>query len=177
MKRVIRYLKGTSDLSLHIKPSVIMSLVAFSYADWAANLDDRRSVAGYCVFLGEFLISWSEYWSLAILAAEVTWIISLLQEICFPVVQRLVLWCDNMSAGALASNPVFHARTKHIEINVHFVRDKLLSQEIRVGYVPSADQTTDILTKASRGTCFSVLRSKLGLCLPPSHLRGAVKGG
>lgn len=94
-------------------------MVAYSDADWASNVDDRRSVAAYCVFIGNNLVSWSskkqtvvarlstesEYRALAHTAAEIAWIHQLLTELSIPQTVKLVIWCDNISAGALATNP------------------------------------------------------------------------
>ena len=79
-----------------------------------------------------------------------------------------------MSAGSLAANPNFHARTKHIEIDVHFVREKVLQEQLEVCYVPSSDQVADILTKVLLTTCFLHLRDKLNVQAPPFWLRGNV---
>ncbi|MDV3146696.1 MAG: reverse transcriptase domain-containing protein, partial [Sweet potato little leaf phytoplasma] len=146
VKRVLRYLTGPLSVGLLFQPDDILSLTAFSDADWASNIDDRLSVAGYCVFLGRSLVSCSskkksvvarsstesEYRALAHAAAEITWLRQLLYEIGVPIRTKPVLWCDNMSAGALATNPVFHACTKHIEIDVHFVRDQVLRGDLTV---------------------------------------------
>lgn len=75
-----------------------------------------------------------------------------------------MLWCDNTNARALATNMVFHARMKHIEIDVH---DKVLSREIRVGYVPTADQMANFFAKAITRSRFSSLRRKLGCVRHP----------
>nr|KYP43070.1 hypothetical protein KK1_035513 [Cajanus cajan] len=121
VKRVFRYLKGTMNHCLHIKPSADLDITGFSPADWATNIEDRKSIAGYCVFLGESLITWSskkqrvvsrsstesEYRALADLAAKVAWIRSLLQEIKLKIPRPPILWCDNLSAKALATNPVY----------------------------------------------------------------------
>lgn len=125
-KRVLRYLKGTIGLGLHFKPSTHLKIEAYSDADWASSVDDRKSTTGYCVFLGGNLVNWcskkqssvarssteSEYRSLASTATEVAWLQSLLKELGICVDDTAVIWCDNMGAQYLASNPVFHARTK-----------------------------------------------------------------
>lgn len=80
-----------------------------------------------------------------------------------------------MSVVALTNNPVFHAQTMHTEIDVHFVREKVLSRYVGVGYVPYADQTANIFIKALSSPQFSILRSKLGMCSTPSCLRQDVK--
>lgn len=86
-----------------------------------------------------------------------------------------ILWCDSMSAGALATNPVFHARTKHIEIDIHFVRDQVLRGALSIRYIPSSDQLADCLTKSLTHTQFYLLRSKLGIVELPVRLRGDIK--
>lgn len=87
----------------------------------------------------------------------------LCQELGIAVTNPSQLWCDNQSAIALASNPVFHARTKHIEVDVHFVREKVQAKLIDVGHVPIYDQVADIFTKALPESCFTMLRQKLCL--------------
>ena len=79
----------------------------------------------------------AEYKALALAPKEVVWLQSLLKELGVKVEDILVLWCDNMGANSLASNPMFHARTKHIEVDVHFVREKVLAKEVEVRFVPS----------------------------------------
>lgn len=177
----MRYLKGTVNYCLHIKQSTDLDITGFSDADWATSIDDRKSMAGQCVFLGETLVSWSsrkqkvvsrsstesEYRALADLASEVAWTRSLLAELKLPLTRKPILWCDNLSAKALASNPVMHARSKHIEIDVHYVRDQVLQNEIFIAYVPTIDQIADCLTKSLSHTRFNQLRDKLGVILSP----------
>lgn len=166
-----------------------MRLTAFTDADWATDIDDRRSMAGCCVFLDNTLISWSskkqkvvsrsssesEYRSLADGAAEIKWLYSLLFELGLFLKQPSIIWCDNLSAKALAANPVQHARSKHIEIDVHFIRDMVLSNFVNVRYIPSNQQIADCFTKALTYPSFSAFRGKLGLLSTPSSLRGRIR--
>ena len=117
----------------------------------------------------------SEYRALAHVAVEISWIESLLNELEFPLILPSVTWCDNLSASALASNPVFHARTKHIEIDIHYVRDKVLQKQLEVRYIPSHDQLADFLTKGLSNSRFQFLISKLGVRRSPLSLKGAVE--
>jgi len=89
----------------------------------------------------------SEYRALADLAAEVTWIISLLDDLKLPMPRKPVLWCDNLSAKTLASNLVMHAQSKHIEIDIHYIRDQVLQNQVTITYVSTTNQTVDCLTK------------------------------
>lgn len=119
-----------------------LHLTAYTDADWSGDHSDRRSTTGFCVYLGPNLISWSakkqptvarsstevEYRELAHIAADVTWIHQLLVDLGIPPALPHIVWCDNQSASALASNPIFHARTKHVEVDYHFIREKFLSK-------------------------------------------------
>lgn len=187
-KRIQRYLKRTSDSRLHLKPSSQFNLIGYCDADWGVSHEDRRPIVGYCVYLGNSLISLSqkrqlvfsrssiesEYRAIVDLATELTWVSSLLKELQCPVMKTPVIWSDNISAGSLALNLVYHSHTKHVEIDIHFKRDKVAAKEITMCYVPLYEQTTDCLTKALTTTRFAFLRNKLGVIEIPSSLRRGV---
>ena len=123
------------SLGLKFVASKSTMVSAFSDADWAGCPDDRRSTGGFAIFFGCNLISWSarkqatvsrssteaEYKSLANATAEVIWLQTLLTELEINHPMTATLWCDNLGATYLSANPVFHARTKHIEVDYHFV--------------------------------------------------------
>ncbi|GJR02821.1 ribonuclease H-like domain-containing protein [Tanacetum coccineum] len=137
LKRILRYVCGTLDYELQLFSSSTTDLVAYSDADWAGCPTTRRSTSGYCVFLGNNLLSWSskrqptlsrssaeaEYRGVANVVAETCWLRNLLRELHTPLSSATLVYCDNVSAVYLSCNPVQHQRTKHIEIDIHFVRD------------------------------------------------------
>ncbi|KAK1617826.1 hypothetical protein QYE76_023343 [Lolium multiflorum] len=142
VKRVLRYVRGTLEFGLQLHASSSTALVAYSDADWAGCPDS----SGYCVYFGDSLVSWSskrqttvsrssaeaEYRAVAHAVAECCWLRQLLQELHRPLSSATVVYCDNVSAIYMSSNPVQHKRTKHIEIDIHFVREKVSLGEVRV---------------------------------------------
>jgi histone deacetylase 1/2 len=146
VKRILRYVRYTIDSGLQLFATTSTLLSAFSDADWAGSVDDRRSTGGYAIFYGGNLIAWSarkqstvsrsstesEYKALANATAELIWVQSLLQELRISQARPPVLWCDNIGATYLSSNPVFHARTKHIEVDFHFVRERVNQKQLQI---------------------------------------------
>ncbi|GAA0185300.1 hypothetical protein LIER_32588 [Lithospermum erythrorhizon] len=112
----------------------------------------------------------AEYRALAMTSSEVTWIVRLLEELGLHILTPVTLYCDNTSAIHIAKNPVFHERTKHIEIDCHFTRDKVLEGLLQLAHIPTSDQLADILTKALPSPQHSCLMSKLGLGREPPPL-------
>ncbi|XP_019155152.1 PREDICTED: uncharacterized protein LOC109152023 [Ipomoea nil] len=149
LKRVLRYVKGTVHYGLRIGKSQSLGVHAFSDSDWVGDPNNQKSTSGFTVFLGANLISWT-YWKQRILARlsteaeykaltdvspEVTWLVSLIKELGLPPVSSPKLWCDNLGATYFCTNPVFYPRTKHVEIDYHFIRDKVSKKEIRVNFI------------------------------------------
>ena len=157
----MRYVKGTLDAGLFLGAGPVDTLTAYSDADWAGCPDSRRSTSGYCVYLGDNLMSWSskrqttvsrssaeaEYRAVAHVVAECCWLRQLLQELHLPLAKATIVYCDNVSVVYMTANPVHHRRTNHIEIDIHFVREKVALGEVRVLHVPSSHQYADIMTK------------------------------
>ncbi|WVZ67619.1 hypothetical protein U9M48_016671 [Paspalum notatum var. saurae] len=181
VKRILRYVKYTSDFGLKIRKSTSNLVSAFSDADWAGSVDDRRSTGGFAVFFGPNLISWSarkqatvarssteaEYKSLANATAEIIWVESLLTELGVQQSQSPCLWCDNLGATYLSANPVFHARAKHIEIDFHFVRERVAQKLLQIRLIRSQDQLADGFTKALPLRSFEAFKSNLNLVKKP----------
>jgi histone deacetylase 1/2 len=177
VKRILRYVKGTLSTGLQFQPTTSTMLDVYTDADWAGCPDDRRSTGGFAVFLGGNLVSWSsrkqptvsrssteaEYKALANGTAEVVWIQSVLTELGVRQSRPPVLWCDNPGATYLSANPIFHARTKHIEIDFHFVREKVASGSLTVRFITSEDQIADMFTKHVTQLTLRKFRSNLNL--------------
>ncbi|GJW13780.1 ribonuclease H-like domain-containing protein [Tanacetum coccineum] len=181
LKRILRYIQGTLDFGLQLYASSGSSLIAYSDADWAGCPATRRSTSGYCVFLGNNLLSWSskrqhtlsrssveaEYRGVANVVAETAWLRNLLWELHTPLVTATLVYCDNVSAVYLSANPVQHQRTKHIEIAIHFVRDMVTAGLVRVLHIPSRYPYADIFTKPS--AMFEEFRTSLSVRSPPAQ--------
>ncbi|MCH96019.1 retrovirus-related pol polyprotein from transposon TNT 1-94, partial [Trifolium medium] len=175
--RVVRYLKHNPGRGLMYPRTSELQILGYSDADWAGCIDSRRSISGYVFFLGNSLVSWkakkqitvsrssseAEYRALSTATCELIWILFLLQDLKITSTRSPVLYCDNQSALHIASNPVFHERTKHLEIDCHLVREKVQQGILRLLPIPSQEQLADFLTKALSTAKFNNLVSKLGL--------------
>ncbi|XP_071718996.1 uncharacterized mitochondrial protein AtMg00810-like [Rutidosis leptorrhynchoides] len=182
LKRIIRYIQGTLSYGLQLHKSSVESLVSYTDADWGGCPDTRRSTFGYCVFLGDNLISWSskrqptvsrssaeaEYRGVANVVSESCWLRNLLLELRLPISKTKLVFCDNVSAIYLSGNPVQHQRTKHIEMDIHFVREKVARGQIRILHVPTRFQIADIFTKGLAHILFEDFRASLSIRPPPA---------
>ncbi|GJX77415.1 ribonuclease H-like domain-containing protein [Tanacetum coccineum] len=175
--RVIRYLKNSPGTGIQIYKDKNLKLSCFTDSDWAKCLRTRKSVFGYCVFFGKSLISWkskkqttvsrssaeAEYRCMASAICEVIWITNLLYDLCITNLLPVNLYSDSSSAIQIAANPVFHERTKHFEVDVHLVREKVQDDVINTIKVASADQTADLFTKGHDTTQHLKLCNQLSL--------------
>ena len=174
--RILRYIKSTPGQGVLYENRGYTQVVGYTDADWAGSPTDRRSTSGYCVFIGGNLISWkskkqdvvarssaeAEYRAMALATCELIWLRHLLQELRFGKDEQMKLICDNQAALHIASNPVFHERTKHIEVDCHFIREKIASGCVATSFVNSNDQLADIFTKSLRGPRIKYICNKLG---------------
>ncbi|GJT90137.1 ribonuclease H-like domain-containing protein [Tanacetum coccineum] len=183
---ILPYTAGTLDYGLQLFSSTTDSLIAYSDANWAGCPTTRRSTSGYCVFHGNNLLSWSsmrqptlyrssaadEYCGVANAVTETCWIRNLLRELHTPLSPVTIVYCDNVSAVYLSSNTVQHQRTKHIEIDIYFVRDLFATGQVHVLHIPSRFQYADIFTKGLPSALFDEFRDSLSVRCTPAPTAG-----
>ncbi|KAG7556889.1 Reverse transcriptase RNA-dependent DNA polymerase [Arabidopsis suecica] len=180
VERILRYLKGSSGQGIWMGKNSNTELVGYCDADYAGDRMDRRSTTGYCTFLGGNLVTWktkkqkvvscssaeSEYRAMKQLTNELTWLKALLKDLRVEQDTPITMHCDNKAAIYIASNSVFHERTKHIEVDCHKVREKIVQGVTLPCYTRSEDQLADIFTKAAslkshKSSTYSILRNSL----------------
>ncbi|XP_060178798.1 uncharacterized mitochondrial protein AtMg00810-like [Lycium barbarum] len=184
---ILRYLRGTSDVGIFLNNAPDFSIRGYCDSDWASCPDSRRSVSGFCISLGGSLISWkskkqsvvslssaeAEYRAMSKVVAELVWLVRLLADFGFCLSSSVPVFCDNLAALHIAKNPVFHERTKHIEVDCHFIRTKLADGLISLHHISTGSQLADVFTKCLTGGQHRFLLGKLDV-LSPSNLRGDV---
>ncbi|CAN1253634.1 Retrovirus-related Pol polyprotein from transposon RE2 [Linum perenne] len=174
--KVIRYLRSAPGQGLFFSRDSSLQMVGYCDSDWASCTDTRRSTSGFCLFIGRSLVSWktkkqstvsrssseAEYRALAQICCEVQCLRSLLEDFGVKHDGPVQLFCDNQSAIHISRNPVFHERTKHIEIDCHVVRERLQSGMIQLSYVPTEVQLADVFTKGLPAPRLRFMLNKLG---------------
>ncbi|KAG8487880.1 hypothetical protein CXB51_018329 [Gossypium anomalum] len=173
--QILQYLKGTPGKRILFKKGENLTLEAYTDADYAGSMVDRRSTSGYCTFLGGNLVTWrskkqnvvarssaeAEFRAIALGVCELLWLKIILEDLKIKWEGPMKLYCDNKSAINIAHNPVQHDRTKHVEVDRHFIKEKLDSGLICTPFVSADGQLADILTKGLSGKLFQKLVSKL----------------
>ena len=184
----MRYLKSTIKSGLHLSRTSSFNLVTYTDADWGGNADDCTSTLAYIIFLGGNPISWSskkqrtvarsstevEYRAVAAATLEIMWLQNLLSELQVPQLVKPILFCDNIGATYLCSNPVLHSKMKHISLDIHFVREQVQAGALRVAHVSTQDQIADLMTKPLPLSKFENLRAKMKVLNGDFILRGRI---
>lgn len=177
VKRIFRYLKGTINLRLCFFPENTDRIIGFSDADWASDLDKRRSCTGYIFKLANAAITWkssrqnpvalssteAEYMALTSAIQEAVWLLQLCAELRFDATIPLVIKCDNQSAIKLAESDGYRQRSKHIDIRFHYIRKKINDGTIKVEFLNTEKMVADSLTKAVPGNKNNFCAKSMGL--------------
>jgi len=175
--RILRYLKSCPGKGILFSNHGHMKVEGYTDADWAGCLDDRKSTSGFCVLVGGNLVGWrskkqsvvarstaeAEFRAMASGICELMWLRILLSELHLYCGSPLQLYCDNQAAINMVNNPVHHDRTKHVEIDRHFIKEKLDEGILQISFVKSGDQLADVLTKGVNVVSFMKICSKMGL--------------
>nr|KYP72346.1 Copia protein [Cajanus cajan] len=161
-KRILRYLNGTIDYCLHFNKINDLNISAFCDSDWASDPNDLRSTSSYYMYLGNYIVSWAEkkqrvvskssteakFKSLSVVASEIAYIQNLLIELQIPITTVPLIWCDNQGFVLLFSNPSLHRKTKHFELDLWYIWEKVARGELIIKHVLARFQVADLLTKA-----------------------------
>jgi hypothetical protein len=173
---VLRYLRGTVGYGLRYASGVDMRLQGYAGADWAGSAVDQKSTSG-CFTLESAMVSWcnkkqssvalstgeAKYIALSVAVREEVWLHKLLVDVFDHEMDSTIIHCDNQSRVKLSENPVFHDKSKHIEIKYHYIRDMVQRKELHVRYLPTHEQIVDIFTKPLASVKFEYFRERLGL--------------
>ena len=185
-QRVLKYVAGSIKLGILYESVDNFKLVGYSDSDWAGCLDDRKSTSGFVLSLGLGAITWSskkqdtvslssseaEYVVVGAAARQTIWLRKLLKDLCCEQEGAIKLWCNNRSVIAMSNNPAFHARTKHIEVQHHFIRKLVAEEKLVLKFRGTNEQNADLFTKALAQAKHQFFLEKIGM--HELELRGGV---
>lgn len=174
-KHILRSLCETIGYGLKYTSTADLKLQGYTNSDWAGSVTDRKSTFGCCFNLGSAMISWcsrkqtslaistakAKYIAACVATREVVWLRNLLARLFGQSMEPTVIHYDNQSYVKLSINPVFHDRTKHVEIKYHYIKDMVQRKAIQLRYICTDEQTADILTKPLSRLKFVYFREKL----------------
>lgn len=175
--RLLRYLKSTPGQGILLSSKSELTLKGFTDSDWARCLQTRRSITGFSIYLGDSLISWrskkqptvskssaeAEYRAIAYTTCELQWLLYLLADLHIAHHSPAILYTDSKSAYCLAHNPVFHDKTKHIDVDCHFIREKLQNKIIQLINISPEHNVADLFTKPLGPQLFDHFKSKMNV--------------
>ena len=173
--RILRYLKGTPGKGLFFRNTAERSIEVYTDADWASSVDDRRSTSGYCSLILGNLVTWRSKKQIVVARSsvevelravthgmcEILWLKMILEELKVMVKKPMKVYCDNKAAINISHNPVHHDRTKHVEVDRHFIKEKIDKGAVCMTYVPTTEQVANMLTKGLSRPLFGKLINKL----------------
>jgi len=173
VKRILRYIKGTINHGLTFTTSGDLNLIGYSDSDWGGDVDDRKSTIGYVFFMGDIAFTWCskkqsimslstcevEYVAATSSVCHTIWLRKLPKMLRMPQQVPTTIHVDNKSAVALAKNPIFYKRSKHIDTRFHFIRDYIEKKEVKLAYVRTNDQVANIFMKPLKFEDFARLRA------------------
>jgi hypothetical protein len=176
-KHVMWYLKGTIDCGLSYDGDHDFTLSGYTDAGWAGSVSDRKNTSGCCFSLGLAMISWksrkksiialstveAEYIATCSASCEAIWFRKLLTSLFDLEMEATTILCDNQSCIKITENPIFHDRSKHIEIRYHYIRDMVQRGALNLQYISTDEQVVDVLTKPLSRVKFENFRDKLGI--------------
>jgi len=189
VRHILRYIKHTLQCGIFYEAKNQLQVHGYTDANWVDNVSNRRSTSGFMFSFGNGAVSWSskkqptvalssteaEYKGAIIAACEIVWLQKLLSNLGQSVDALVVIYCDNISSILFANNPIYHARTKHIEVHYHFIREKVLAKEIDFIHVSTEDQVADIFTKALGIDKLRKFRKMFNVLEMDLNLRGSVE--
>lgn len=175
--RVVRYIKHNPGLGILLSSNNSSQLVAYCDSDWGACPTTRKSLTGFCIKFGDSLISWktkkqntvsrssaeAEYRAMTTATCEIVWISGLLSDMGITLLHPTILFYDNQAAIHIPANPMYHERTKHIEIDCHLIRERIKDGTIKTAHISTTQQLADLFTKGLSKSQHWFLLSKLGV--------------
>jgi hypothetical protein len=175
--RVLRYLKSSPGRAILFSKNDHLNIIGYTDTDWAGNLTDIKSTSGYFTFVGENLVTWkskkqnvvalssveAEFKGMSKGLCEILWIKGLLKKLGYPLETEIKIYCDNKAEIIIANNQVQRDRTKHVEVDRHFIKQKLDEKTVIFSFVKSEDQLANILTKTISSKVFHYSLNKLDI--------------
>ncbi|RVW16742.1 Retrovirus-related Pol polyprotein from transposon RE1 [Vitis vinifera] len=177
MYKILRYLKGSPGRELFFKKGDSKKVEIYMDADWTGSAEDKRSTTNYCTYVWGNLVTWrskkqsvvprsdvkAEFRAIAQGMCEGLWLQKLLEELHITIELLIKLYCDNKAPISISHNPIQHDMTKYIEVNRHFIKEKIEKMTICMTYIPTREQLADIFTKGLQKSSFKDFICKLNM--------------